>query len=152
MTPDNHAIIRQVLDQQSEIEALRQQLAECQAECEEEARLNGMGSEREASLMGKLAASQAREQQLRAGMMNVTNACRIWGGEAERARKILEHYLALPHDASALAALVEDAARYQWLRDTDDNGDYIGRKLRCFEPGDTDFDAAIDEAMKGTQK
>jgi predicted RNase H-like nuclease (RuvC/YqgF family) len=30
-----------------------QQLAACQAECEEEARLNGMGSEREAALMAK---------------------------------------------------------------------------------------------------
>ena len=44
----------------------------------------------------ELAASKAREQQLRIAMFNTASACRIWGGEAERARKMLEDYLALP--------------------------------------------------------
>ena len=47
------------------------------------------------SLFQQLAASQAREVTLREGVLNTANACRIWGGEAERARKMLEHYLAI---------------------------------------------------------
>lgn len=52
----------------------------------------------------ELAASKAREQQLRIAMFNTASACRIWGGEAERARKMLEDYLALPQDDAALDA------------------------------------------------
>lgn len=47
------------------------------------------------SALEELAASQAREAKLREGVLNTANACRIWGGEAERARKMLEHYLAI---------------------------------------------------------
>jgi chromosome segregation ATPase len=37
-----------------ERDKLKHQLAECQQECEEQARLNGMGSEREARLIAKV--------------------------------------------------------------------------------------------------
>jgi transposase len=42
-----------------------QQIAECQAECEEQARLNGQGGSREAALLARLAECQAREKVLR---------------------------------------------------------------------------------------
>ena len=42
------------------INRLRRELAECQAECLEQARLVGMGAERELRLMAHLAESQAR--------------------------------------------------------------------------------------------
>ena len=50
----------------------------------------------------ELAASQAREAVLRAAMLSIADYCRIWGGEAERARKLLEDYLARPTDDTAL--------------------------------------------------
>lgn len=71
---------------------------------------------RNANLMNQLAASQAHVQQLRGGMLNVANGCRIWGGEAERARKMLEHYLALPSDDAALNAWGAKLLRTCWER------------------------------------
>ena len=50
----------------------------------------------------QLAAAQAREAKLRGHMLNIASACRIWGGEAERARKMFEECLAIPADDSAL--------------------------------------------------
>lgn len=61
-------------------EQLRTQLAAAQAEINEQARLNGMGAEREARLLAKLAAAQAREAKLREALEN----CRLY---AARHRK-----------------------------------------------------------------
>ncbi len=56
----------------------------------------------------KLAAAQAREAKLRGYMLNTASARRIWGGEAERARKMLEECLAIPADDSALKERLEE--------------------------------------------
>lgn len=53
-------------------------------------------------LLSDIRCSKAREEKLRTAMLSIANYCRIWGGEAERARKLLEHYLALPTDDTAL--------------------------------------------------
>ncbi len=53
-------------------------------------------------------ATQAREAKLRGHMLNIASACRIWGGEAERARKMLEECLAIPADDSALKERLEE--------------------------------------------
>jgi hypothetical protein len=45
--------------QHEQIEVLKKRIAELEAECLEQARLNGMGSEREARLMGRIAELEA---------------------------------------------------------------------------------------------
>jgi hypothetical protein len=71
----------------------------------------------------------AREQLLR----NAIAQAHIVGGQA-----MIDAALSLPHDTSALDALVKDAARYRWLR-----SDSAYLPLRG-----ADLDAAIDEAMR----
>ena len=59
------------------------------------------------SLQDQLAAEQFHSAQLRGAMLRTANYCRIWGG-SERARKVLEHYLALPHNPPALDARLKE--------------------------------------------
>jgi hypothetical protein len=84
------------------VEHLAKQLAAMITERDKLLSLIGLRNTEIDRLCDERIASQAREQQLREGMLNTANGCRIWGGEAERARKMLEHYLALPHDDTAL--------------------------------------------------
>ena len=52
--PDAH-FERLAISRYEEIKKLRQQISDCNLECEEQARLNGMGSEREARLLARVA-------------------------------------------------------------------------------------------------
>ena len=65
----------------------------------------------------QLVASQAREEKLRAHMLTIASACRIWGGEAERARKMLEEVLALPNEIDeqhGISFHLRDAHLQKW--------------------------------------
>lgn len=103
----------------------------------------------------KLLAAQHRIKELRGQMLNIANGCRIWGGEAERARKMIEAILATPDNIAEIDALKKDAERYRWLRD---NSAYVGvnpHAKTClwvlrgiYEIEGEGFDAAIDAAMK----
>ena len=122
----------------AEIESLRKQVAELTQErdayqqtCHNVANeLSAMTKERDeldhefGSEHRMYLAAQARIVELRAGMLNIANGCRIWGGEAERARKMLEHYLTTPDDSSALARRLQKASEpvawgVDWSRDGD---------------------------------
>lgn len=54
----------EALEHLTDKEKAERQLAECQKECEEQARLNGMGSEREARLMAQVAELQRKHERL----------------------------------------------------------------------------------------
>jgi hypothetical protein len=83
-----------------ESERLREQLAASQAECEEQARLNGMGAEREATLLARLQESQAREVQLREALVTATTVIEPYVWSKEEA--LIAYAIALPHDDTAL--------------------------------------------------
>lgn len=57
------AIVAQCLDAKLRAERAEARLAEAEADCLEQARLNGMGSEREARLMARLAEYEAKDGQ-----------------------------------------------------------------------------------------
>ena len=119
----------------AEIESLRKQVAELTQEREIIADIADASiamKEEQLAAMTRLweneyrlrCEAQARIVELRAGMLNVANGCRIWGGEAERARKMLEHYLTTPDDSSALARRLQKASEpvawgVDWSRDGD---------------------------------
>jgi hypothetical protein len=83
---------------------------------EEFNRNNDLVRER-AALRQQLLAAQGEVKRLRFDMFNTASACRIWGGEAERARTMLEGSLSTPFDTSALDALMKNAERYRLLRE-----------------------------------
>ena len=100
---------------------------ELEAECNEQARLNGMGAEREARLMA----------------------------EVERLRKLEQEQDSLREDVDALQsvaaalmaerdALAKDAARYRWLRD---GGLYLVGFDSTGAVSLSVLDSAIDAAM-----
>lgn len=64
LLPENHYEHEMMNRALRENESLRQQLAECENECEEQARLNGMGAEREVKLMGELERCQKGRDEL----------------------------------------------------------------------------------------
>jgi len=57
--------VRNICADLEDIENMEQELSASHKECLEQARLNGMGSERETKLMGQLSASKEREKKLR---------------------------------------------------------------------------------------
>ena len=59
----------------SDYDALAARLAECEAECLEQARLNGMGSEREARLLARLAEAERDKEHLQRA---VNRACQVF--------------------------------------------------------------------------
>jgi chromosome segregation ATPase len=115
-----------------EIESLRKQLAECQAECEEQARLNGAGSSREAALMARLAECQQKLEMAEAviagdgalitGLKNDLAECQA---REKVLRDALEHAeelsptisqqtddaLSIPSDSTALDNMLRHAKR-----------------------------------------
>ena len=123
-----HQVCNTVMIPVEEYEALRRELQHSQNKLKESGRtklreqLAAMTAERNGAKTlaimhcEQLIASQAREQQLREEMLRIAGYCRIWGGEAERARKLLEHYLNRPADDTALkqygAKLLRDAAEW----------------------------------------
>ena len=83
-------------------------LAECQAECEEEARLNGAGSSREAALLARLEESLAREKVLRGALTWIAS------GSLAKPKDLVfeaEQALALPSDSTALDSAIRQAKR-----------------------------------------
>ncbi len=120
-----------------ENESLRARLAESEAECLEQSRLNGMGSEREARLMARVAelerelesndeyvlriehnnhslrkelvASQHQVQQLREALWWIRETAT--GSELQKCIEALS----LPHDITELDALKKDADRLNQL-------------------------------------
>jgi electron transfer flavoprotein alpha subunit len=84
----------------AESERLREQLVASQVECEEQARLNGMGTEREAALLARLQESQAREAQLREALVTATTVIEPYVWSKEEA--LIASAIALPHDDTAL--------------------------------------------------
>ena len=130
----------------AEIESLRKQVAELMKELEGQYVVTDVQVFDDASfavkimeLQNELAAmtrlweneyrlrceAQARIVELRAGMLNVANGCRIWGGEAERARKMLEHYLTTPDDSSALDRRLQEE-RERCAKVIEPDGDECG--------------------------
>ena len=92
---------------------------------DEQGRLNAMGQEREARLMAELA------------------DYKLWA-EVEIAdlREDLSDHIRMAKDAQ------EDAGRYRWLRDM--NNDEAA--MRCVQLCGAAMDEAIDEAIKGSAK
>ncbi len=88
ISPLNAKLDRKWIEASQRIETLEQQVAALRDDRDSQQRV--------------CIATQAREAKLRGHMLNIASACRIWGGEAERARKMLEECLALPTDDSAL--------------------------------------------------
>ena len=74
---------------------LQNQLAACQKECKEQARLNGMGSEREAKLMAQLAELQAKYD----GLVRAAEALRDGLPEQD------------PYASELVAALADELAK-----------------------------------------
>lgn len=130
-------------EMQAVVERVQAERDTALAECNEQARLNGIGAEREARLMAKVAELRAERDALAntdagstlALLSRMRFAC---GDNGKRMQDELEDYL---------RGLAKDAARYRWLRDSydpsvhDDDG---GSFMRA--AGD-ELDAAIDAAM-----
>ncbi len=124
------ALLQHANKLQREIESLRARLTESEAECLEQARLNGMGSEREARLMARVA---ELERELESNDEYVT---RVEGNNHSLRRELVE--------------AIKDAARYQWLRSY--NTAKHPSVTEAFFLGDKNLDAAIDEAIKESKK
>ena len=78
---------------QALIEDLREQIVALTKERDAERYKHEQAVTINERLLSDIRCSQAREKKLRTAMLSIANYCRIWGGEAERARKLLEHYL-----------------------------------------------------------
>ena len=141
----------------SQVEAhLKEQLAACEKERDAAKHEVMMRAERESKLFKELAASQHYAQQLREALEAIKS--RVCG---ERAPNWVDDFcvtqmrgliaddcdvaLSLPHDTSALDALVKDAERYRWLRSY--NTSKHKNVTEAFYLGDEKLDAAIDRAM-----
>lgn len=98
-------------------------------------------------LRNQLAASQARERQLREALAGVESAYGAHITDTVSAMKLIaKNVLALPNDTSALDALTKDAERYRWLRQMVYDETIMVAPDRMLH-GD-ELDAAIDAAMK----
>lgn len=80
------------IDLQDEIQSLQEQLAESQKECEEQARLNGMGSEREAKLLGEIERLRRENEGLISEVEDLHEESNIWPEWAETILKIVRKY------------------------------------------------------------
>lgn len=85
---------------------LQNQLAACQKECKEQARLNGMGSEREARLMAQLAELQEKYDGLVARLREPVNKRKLNRDLTELMAKQL-HYLEHIHGKSDFKTAAE---------------------------------------------
>lgn len=90
---------------------LRAQLAEAHAECEEQARLNGMGSEREARLMAQLAEQDALIQKHLSTLTSLEAAVKERDAQLAAVEKIAAAFVDQTQNLSisALLALKENA-------------------------------------------
>ena len=119
-----HQARMQIIERESEIKTLRTQLAEAQTECEEQARLNGMGSERELKLVSQLANERA------------------------------EHFKAREQLAERDAQLAAVSSRYEWLLDEPEGATHLLNLLKNKKGTKADFSAMIDriKASKATRQ
>lgn len=101
---------------------LRAKLAESEAECNEQARLNGMGGEREANLLGRLDRVEAERDRFKAELAEARAAlsgrtvscsqCNAMGAEVAALKAELERV----EDAAGFYKSEADALKAEWAK------------------------------------
>lgn len=141
------------------IAKLERELAEVRKECEEQARLNGMGASREAALMAKLAAIDKVKVPEPAAWWNRKDLDVSFGpirpmvqGEwrpfyGPELIDPLRRETVLRKQAER-DALKKDAERYRWLRDKVQPDEYYEMGVILEEGGVDELDTAIDAAIE----
>lgn len=116
--------------------AMRERAERAEADCAEQARLNGMGASREAALLAKLERAEADNARLKEQVDATADA--------------LDYLHGLT--SGSVAALRKDAERYRWMRKQPTADIYACWYPPVFPAGDSPAqrDASIDAALRGT--